>query len=188
MPSEQALAKRLRKRDPEAWAGLYEEYMPKIYRYIALKVSNRHDAEDLTEQVFLKALESSGRFGWTGAPIASWLFRIARNQVIDFWRTDKTKRLTPLHEWLVDHEMGPEAVAELNADMRLILEAMAGLTRAQRDVIELRFGAGLTTAEVARILGKSQGAVKVMQHAALAALRQKLEGRCEDGQAIARHT
>jgi len=173
---DENLSRGLRKREPEAWARLYEEYMPRIYRYIALRVRNQSEAEDLTEQVFLKALEAGPSFRWRGAPISSWLFRIARNQVIDFWRTDKTGRTVTLDESLIDDIANPERTAERNEDIRQVIREMGQLTQAQREVIELRFAAELSTAEVARVLGKSQGAVKVMQHSALAALRKRLAG------------
>lgn len=179
---ERAFAERLKKRDPETWAILYEQYLPKIYRYIVLRVQNQAEAEDLTEQVFLKALESSKSFKWRGAPIPSWLFRIARNHVIDYWRTDKSKRTLPLDDSLISDTIDPpERVAEKNADIRQLIQAISQLTQAQRDVIELRFAGGLSTAEVAGILGKSQGAVKVMQHSALTALRRRLADWSNDG-------
>lgn len=168
------VARQIKKRDPETWARVYEEFFPRIYRFIALKVKNRTEAEDLTEQVFLKALEASPSFKWRGAPISSWLFRIARNQVIDYYRTDKSKRLLPLDESLVSDGIDPEKAAETNWDVRQAIMAVGELTQAQRDVIELRFAGGLSTAEVARVLGKSKGAVKAQQHSALAALRKKL--------------
>ena len=177
MRDEENFALGLRKRDPEAWARLYEEYLPRIYRYIALRVRNQTEAEDLTEQVFLRALESSPSFKWRGAPISSWLFRIARNQVIDYWRTDKSKRTLRLNASLVSNTIDPERAAERNSDIRQLIQAVGQLTQAQRDVIELRFAGGLSVSEVANILGKSPGAVKVLQHSALATLRRKLSGR-----------
>ena len=179
MHDEKAFVRGLINRDAEAWARLYEDYFPKIYRYIALKVQNRTEAEDLTEQVFLKALESSRSFKWRGVPISSWLFRIARNQVIDHWRTDKSKRTNPLDESLVNDADDPHELAEKNSDILRMVQAVGQLTQAQRDVIELRFAAGLSTAEVAKILGKSQGAVKVMQHSALGVLRKRLASQLE---------
>lgn len=173
---DENLSRGLRKREPEAWARLYEEYMPRIYRYIVLRVRNQAEAEDLTEQVFLRALESGPSFRWRGAPISAWLFRIARNQVIDFWRTDKTGRTVTLDESLVDDIANPERTAERNEDIRQVIREMGQLTQGQREVIELRFAAELSTAEVAKVLGKSQGAVKVMQHSALVALRKRLAG------------
>ena len=178
---EESLAQGLKKRDPEAWARLYEEYFPRIYRYIALRVQSQTEAEDLAEQVFLKALESSPSFKWRGAPISAWLFRIARNQVIDYRRTDKSKRTLPLNESLVSDTIDPERAAERDSDIRQLIQAVGQLTQAQRDVIELRFAGGLSTAEVAKILGKSIGAVRVLQHAALAALRGKLSDWKNDG-------
>lgn len=173
MLGDKNLVKALKKRDPDVWAEIYEEYFPKIYRYIALRVHNTNEAEDLTEQVFLKALEASSSFTWRGAPISSWLFRIARNRVIDHWRGDKSDHILPLNESQPSDDISPEAMAELNADVRQLLEALDKLTRAQRDVIELRFIGGLSVAEVADTLGKTKGAVKVMQHSALAALRKR---------------
>ncbi|MFC1848292.1 sigma-70 family RNA polymerase sigma factor, partial [Chloroflexota bacterium] len=170
------VARQLKRQDPETWSRVYEEFFPRIYRFIALRVRNRTEAEDLTEQVFLKALESSPSFRWRGAPISSWLFRIARNQVIDYHRTDKSKSMLPLDDSLVSSEVDPAEAAERNWDIRQAIRAVGELTQAQRDVIELRFAGGLSTAEVAKVLGKSQGAVKVMQHSALAALRRKLSG------------
>ncbi|MCJ7522133.1 MAG: sigma-70 family RNA polymerase sigma factor [Dehalococcoidia bacterium] len=176
MQKEKTVAQRLKKRDPEAWTKVYEEYFPKIYRYIAVRVSDRVEAEDLTEQVFLSALEACQSFKWRGAPVSSWLFRIARNRVIDYKRTDKSKKTFPLYENITSDTVSPETEAEMNSDVRQLIQAMGQLTPAQRDVIELRFAGGLSNAEVAKILGKSQGAVKVMQHSALAALRKKLSG------------
>ena len=174
--NQETFAQGLKKRDPEAWARLYEEYFPRIYRYIALRVQNRTEAEDLAEQVFLKALESGPSFRWRGAPVSSWLFRIARNQVIDYWRTDKSKRTLPLNEFLVSDSIDPERAAERNSDIRRLIQAVGQLTQAQRDVIELRFAGGLSISEVANILGRSPGAVKVLQHSALATLRRRLSG------------
>ena len=173
---EKLVAHRLKKLDPETWSRLYEEYFPRIYRYIAVRVSDRMEAEDLTEQVFLSALEASPNFRWRGAPVSSWLFRIARNRVIDYIRTDKSKRTLPLYENIISDAENPEKTAERNSDVRQLIHAVGQLTQAQRDVIELRFAGGLSIAEIARILGKSQGAVKVMQHSAVAALRKKLAG------------
>jgi RNA polymerase sigma-70 factor (ECF subfamily) len=171
---EENVSELLNKRDPETWARIYEELFPRIYRFIAMKVKNRTEAEDLTGQVFLKALEASPSFKWRGTPVSSWLFRIARNQVIDYYRTDKSRRLLPLDESLVSDGIDPEKAAETNWDVRQAITAVGDLTQAQRDVIELRFAGGLSTAEVARVLGKRQGAVKALQHSALTALRRKL--------------
>jgi len=102
------------------------------------------------------------------------LFRIAHNQVIDYWRNAKSKGSLPLDESLVSNDIDPEEVAEVNLDIRRLVRALRQLTKAQREVIELRFAAELSTAEVAKILGKSQGAVKVLQHNALKTLRRRL--------------
>ena len=173
---EETLARGLKRRDPEVWDRLYEEFFPRIYRYIALRVHDQTEAEDLTEQVFLKALESSPSFKWRGAPVSSWLFRIAHNLVVDYWRANKSKQTLPLDESLTSDAVAPELAAERNSDIRQVIQAVSQLTEAQRDVIELRFAGELSTAEVARILGKSQGAVKVLQHNALGALRKRLSG------------
>jgi len=177
---EETVARHLKDRDPEAWAKVYEECFPRIYRYVAARVRDRAEAEDLAERVFLRALEASPSFKWKGAPISSWLFRIARNQIIDYRRTDKSGRSLPLDETMASDAVGPEASAERNWEIRRAIQAVGQLTPAQRDVIELRFAGELSTAEVAVILGKTQGAVKVLQHSALAALRKKLGNRDGD--------
>jgi RNA polymerase sigma-70 factor (ECF subfamily) len=171
---EESIARRLQKREPEAWSAVYEEYFLKVYRYIALRVSNRTEAEDLTEQAFLKALESIDSFRWRGVPFPAWLFRIARNLVIDYWRTDKSKASLPLDESLINDDVDLETIAERNLDIKQVFQAIGQLTQSQREVIELRFVGGLSVAEVSKVLGKSEGAVKVMQHSALAALRKRL--------------
>ena len=174
MQADEGIARRLQRRDPETWSGIYEEYFPRIYRYIALRVSNREEAEDMAGQVFLKALESISSFKWRGVPVSAWLFRIAHNQVIDYWRNAKSKGSLPLDESLVSNDIDPEEVAEMNLDISRLVKALRQLTKAQREVIELRFAAELSTAEVAKILDKSQGAVKVLQHNALKTLRGRL--------------
>jgi len=171
---EESTARGLQRRDPEAWAEIYEKYFSRVYRYIALRVGDKTEAEDLAGQVFLKALESISSFKWRGVPVSAWLFRIAHNQVIDYRRTSKAKLHSPLEESLVSDDTDPVLEAERNLDIHQVVQAVGHLTQAQRDVIELRFAGGLSTAEVANVLGRSQGAVKVLQHSALVALRKRL--------------
>ena len=171
---EESTARGLQNRDPEVWAEVYEKYFSRVYRYIAVRVGDKIDAEDLAGQVFLKALESISSFKWRGVPIAAWLFRIAHNQVIDYRRTSKAKFQSPLKESLINGDADPVLEAERSLDINQVVQAVGQLSQAQRNVIELRFAGGLSTAEVAKVLGKSQGAVKVLQHNALIALRKRL--------------
>ncbi|MBE0479827.1 MAG: sigma-70 family RNA polymerase sigma factor [Dehalococcoidia bacterium] len=179
MDDEEALAHAIRRGDADAWAGLYEDYFPRVYRYIAVRIKDRTEAEDLAGQVFLKAVEAGRSFTWRGAPVSSWLFRIARNQVIDYLRLRKYRQAVPLDNEVPGSGAGPDDLAAVACELARLVQAIGELTGAQRDVIELRFTAGLPTAEVARVLGKSPSAVKAMQHSALESLRRKL-ARPED--------
>lgn len=176
MPEGDAeLVQRAQNRDSDAFGRLYESYFDRVYRYLYLRVGRVEEAEDLTEQVFLRALESIGSFRWTGAPFASWLFRIAHNLLVDHWRRQKGKEyLDPARE-IESREPDPAYIAELRVRMEEVRGALVQLTEAQRQVIGLRFTAGLSLAETAKIMSRSEGAIKALQHSALAALRRQLK-------------
>ncbi|HEX77030.1 MAG TPA: sigma-70 family RNA polymerase sigma factor [Dehalococcoidia bacterium] len=173
MLDEETLVRRAQSRDEQAWGQLYEMYIDKIYSYIRLRVGDPQDAEDIASQVFLKALQSIGFFKWKGIPFSAWLFRIAHNQVIDHMRRAKPRASlaegvpTPSGE-------NPELMAEQSLDWEAVRRALTELTPAQRQVIELRFAGGLSTAETAKVMGKKEGAIKALQHSALIALRKRL--------------
>ena len=95
---DESLVQRAKQYDEEAFAELYEKYFDKIYRYVALKVGDRMEAEDITQQVFLKAIKSISSFKWKGFPFSSWLFRIAHNQVVDYLRKRKKQGPPILHK------------------------------------------------------------------------------------------
>lgn len=174
MQNEADLVRRAREGDQQAFAQLYEENFARIYRYIALRIGDRMEAEDMTQQVFLNALRSISSFKWQGIPFVGWLFRIARNQVIDHHRKKTKETITDLDERMVSNEENPEIVVERHIEMERILAASRRLTEDQRQVISLRFAGGLSIVEVAQVMGKSQGAVKALQHSAIAALRRVL--------------
>ncbi len=153
---------------------LYEEHFDKIYRYVTLKIGDRTEAEDLTQQVFLKALQSISSFRWKGIPFSAWLFRIAHNQVVDYFRKKKRYATAPLNESIASSDIDPQLAVEQKLDMEQILLATKQLTEAQRGVISLRFASELSIAHVAKIMGKSEGAVKALQHSAIVALRKTL--------------
>ena len=173
MQNEESLVRRAQKRDQEAFAQLYEEHFDKIYRYIALRIGNETEAEDMTQQVFLNALQSISSFKWKGVPFSAWLFRIAHNKVVDHLRK---KKRTPvvLDESLASNEDTPHQVTERKLDIERLLQATKQLTEAQREVISLRFTSELPIAQVAKIMGKSPGAVKALQHSGIVALRKVL--------------
>ena len=174
MPSEESLVRRAQKNDQEAFAQLYEEHFDKIYRYLALRVGNEMEAEDMTQQVFLKALQSISSFRWKGVPFSAWLFRIAHNQAVDHLRKKKKRTSVPLDESLVASGDSPPSATERKMDIEQLLQATKRLTEAQREVISLRFSSELSIAQVARVMGKSEGAVKALQHSAIVALRRTM--------------
>ena len=173
MQDEESLVRRAQHHDQEAFAQLYEEHFDKIYRYVTLKIGNATEAEDMTQQVFLNALQSISSFKWKGIPFSAWLFRIAHNQVVDHLRRTKHTAV-PLDESLASNDTSPQLIVEQKLDIEQLLLATQQLTEAQREVISLRFTSELPIAQVAKVMGKSQGAVKALQHSAIVALRKTL--------------
>ncbi|MCH7997969.1 MAG: sigma-70 family RNA polymerase sigma factor [Chloroflexi bacterium] len=164
--------------DEAALAELYSLYFPRVYRYILARVGNQYDAEDLTEEVFLRVLDAIGRFQWREAPFSAWLFRIAHNAVISQRRKEGARgRSSPLTEALPVDSQGPEEMVENRLALNEVMRAADTLPEAQRRVIGYRFAAGLTVAETARAMGKGEGNVKVIQHKAIAKLREMLTQR-----------
>jgi len=175
---EEGLVRRAQQHDQEAFSQLYEAYFDKIYRYVVLKIGDKTEAEDMTQQVFLKALQSISSFKWKGYPFSAWLYRIAHNQVVDYFRKKSKRPSVELDDSLNisngKKESNPYSMAEQSFNMEQLLSATKRLTEAQNEVISLRFTSEMSTAEVAKIMGKSQGAIKALQHSAIAALRRTL--------------
>ena len=174
MQGEESLVQRAKNNDQEAFAQLYEEHFDKIYRYLALRIGNEMEAEDMTQQVFLNALQSISSFRWKGVPFSAWLYRIAHNQAVDHLRKNKKRSTVPLDESLASSGDSPHSAAERKMDIEQLLAATRRLTGAQREVISLRFTSELSIAQVAGIMGKSEGAVKALQHSAIVALRRTM--------------
>jgi RNA polymerase sigma-70 factor (ECF subfamily) len=172
--AEQELVHRAQKGDNEAFARLYEDYFDRIYRYMAIKIGDRTEAEDITQQVFIKALRSVRSFKWKGVPFSAWLFRIAHNLLVDYLRKHKKVVTVPLNDSLIQGGSNPQLIAEHSLEMEQVASAAKNLTSAQQEVISLRFAADLPIAEVAKIMGKSEGAVKALQHSSIIALRKAL--------------
>jgi len=171
---EQIVANAIQGRS-SAFGRLYDHYQPKIYRFVLIKVGRREDAEDLTHQVFLSAWQSIKNYRHLGHPFSSWLYKIARNQIIDFYRT--SKREQSLEEVSIERiEMVSPPVAQLAAEHALefgrIQNAIQKLKPYYQDVIIMRFVEELSLKEVAAVLGKSEGAIKLMQHRAVKVLRK----------------
>jgi len=166
-------------RDQEAFGRIYEANFDRIYRYIVLKIGNEAEAEDMTQQVFLNALKSISSYKSQGAPFSAWLYRIAHNQVVDHYRKKSKRPDTlpddpPVELASTDEGIDPQKIAEHGMTMEQVMMAARELTDAQREVISLRFTSDLSVAEVANIMGRSQGAVKALQHSAILALRKAL--------------
>ena len=174
MQDEESLVRRAQQQDKEAFAQLYEVNFNKIYRYVVIRIGNKTEAEDVAQQVFLNALRSISSFKWKGAPFSAWLFRIAHNLVVDYIRKESKRATTPLDESLASSDDNPQLMSEHRLDIEQLISATKRLTEAQREVISLRFAGELPVAQVAKVMGKSQGAVKALQHSAIVALRKTL--------------
>ncbi len=170
----QDLVQRAQQGDQMALAVLYETYFERIYRYSLARLGNMAEAEDITEEVFLRMLRSIASFQWKAHGFEAWLFRIAHNLVIDHLRrqiSHKTYR-SLITGSFVDDSLEDDLNGKWNQEE--LGQAIEQLTPAQRDVVTLRFAGGLSLAETAAILDKQVGNVKVLQHNALISLRKVL--------------
>ena len=169
------LVERAQEGERDALEELYLLHFDRIYSYLHMSVGNRHDAEDLTTQTFLKMLEAIGRFRWKTAPFSAWLFRIAHNLAMDHFRA--TKRTQPEEE-VPEPPGSEEASAEEQAmhsiGRQSMLELIENLSHEQQQVLTLKFVFNFPNAEVATILGKTEGAIKSLQHRALVSLQKQL--------------
>src|SRR3954468_23588168 len=164
--------------DRDALEELYLIHFDRIYSYLHVSVGNRHDAEDLTTQTFLKMLESIGKFRWQSAPFSAWLFRIAHNLAMDHFRAGR--RWQPedeVPEPEPDESTSAEAGALEAIGRKSMLELIEDLSPEQQQVLTLKFVFNFANAEAATILGKTEGAIKSLQHRALVSLQKQLEKR-----------
>ena len=173
---EWQLVRNAQKYDEDALQKLYEKYYPKIYNYAFLQMGDVHAAEDLTSDVMLKMLESIQKYSFRGLPFGAWVFRIARNRLIDLHRRRKRRGEVDLSETISGTLASPESMAERALERGQIQIALKHLTDEQRQVIVLKFIQGFDNRSVGRIMGRSEGAVKSLQHRALASLRRVLSG------------
>ncbi|MFA5374261.1 MAG: sigma-70 family RNA polymerase sigma factor [Dehalococcoidia bacterium] len=153
-------------------ADLFEEYYDKVVRYIYIRISDQTEAEDLAGEVFLKALKSMGSYRGSAEQQRFWIFKIARNIVIDHYRKMSKRKTVNLDDVDIADHTDVEAMVERRLQIGELTKAMAQLTEAQREVIGLRFYAGLSSAETAQVMGKSSGAVREMQCDAIQKLRK----------------
>lgn len=173
--SEEEQVRRAQQGDREAWGELYEEYVSRVYRFLASRVGAGMEAEDMTEEVFLRAFKALPSYKWKGAPFAAWLFRIARNLIIDRQRKQATQGRFLTQADYPSPDPHPEEIAERKQMLEQVMAALPHLSSAQQEVIRLRFIAGLSLEETAQVMGKKTGAVKNLQFNALLNLKKWLK-------------
>jgi RNA polymerase sigma-70 factor (ECF subfamily) len=166
------LLRRVRQGDAAAFGEIYASYIERIYRYVYYQVKDRMLAEDIAEEVFLKAWRNLDSYKGNGASLSSWLYRIAHNLVIDNFRAGK--KLAAMKREVVDDTDSPQHTAESNWQKQRLLEVVDTLPEQQKQLILLKFIEGMNNEEIAQVTGKTQGAIRIMQMRALASLRQRL--------------
>jgi RNA polymerase sigma-70 factor (ECF subfamily) len=161
-------------RDPGRFAELYELNFSRVYSYIAWRVGNREDTQDLTAEVFRRALASLGKFEWRGVPFAAWLFKMAANAIADRWKNAAREAGNPSPNTIQEMN-APEELALVEIERRArLFEFIKRLPQDQRRVIEMRFAEEKNIREIAQALRRTEGAVKQLQFRALETLRQRM--------------
>jgi len=174
----QALVNKARTGDKEALTKLYSVFREKIYRYVFFKCGNHADAEDITNEVFLRMIQSIANFRWKGIGFSSWLFKIASNLVIDYYRNKSRSNTESIKEKDYIGETNWEQISEFldNRDLfHAIYRDTDDLTDLQKEVVNLRFIADLSLKETAEAMSKNVNSIKAIQHAAIKKLKEKVQ-------------
>lgn len=155
----------------EALAEIYETYFLRVYRFVYYRVSHRETAEDLTEDTFVKAFNGLNNLQNTEA-FEGWLFQIARNLVIDYYR--KKKQLVPLDtvENTLEYDTNVVEIINLQIEQSILIKLLKELNDEQQSVIKMKFLEELDNSTIAKILNKTEGAIRVIQHRAIAKLKE----------------
>ncbi|MBM3143129.1 MAG: sigma-70 family RNA polymerase sigma factor [Chloroflexi bacterium] len=161
--------------DAEAFGRLYDMHVNRVYRHVYYRVGNKSDAEDLTQRVFLKAWQAIGRYKKTSSPFVAWLMTISHNLVIDFYRTRKAESYLDVDFIAHDPAPGPERAAEASFEQQRLRRAILQLRGDEQQVVMMRFIEGFEFKEIASLLGKKEGNIRVILHRALVKLRHMLE-------------
>jgi RNA polymerase sigma-70 factor (ECF subfamily) len=182
--SDSALIARA-KEDPETFGLLYKRYVGRIYNYIYYRTGNHHDAEDLTARTFYKALKHFPRYVDKGAPFSAYLYRIAHNIVAN-WHRDTGRRQIVSFDNLsitMPRQQEPTAVAERKDEQEQLLQVVRRLPPERQQLLILKLVEQMSNAEIAEVMGRTEGAIKSLYHRTLVALREELtsEGGNEDG-------
>lgn len=164
--------------DADAFGELYERHAPRVFRYLYAHLGSRLDAEDLTEEVFIRVWRTLSNYQEQGVPFLAFLFRVARNAMIDHYRKNsQSGQEVSIDEMAItDHGTGPGEMVMAMLEHQQLKQTLMRMREDYRMVLALRFLSELTPDETAVVMGRTAGAVRVLQHRALAALRTLMEG------------
>ncbi len=166
------------KEDPEAFGVLYERYIGRIYSYIYYRTGNHHDAEDLTAHTFHRALQHVAHYVDRGLPFSAWLYRIAHNLVANWHRDTSRRQVVSIDDLILTggKRDDPVAAAEERERQNVLLRAIRRLPPERQELLILKFTEQMSNAEIARVMGRTEGAIKSLYHRTLVALREELQG------------
>ena len=172
---EEELVRAAQRGQRDAFARIYETHVDRVYRYLLSRLGQPADAEDVTAEVFIRAMKALPSYKPRGTPLMAWLYRIAHNQAVNWGKTRSRRREYSLEDLAVRSSDDPEREALDRASFAEAEREMEQLTPLQRQVLSLRFAGELSIAETGKIMKRSQGAVKFLQYSALQALRRNLD-------------
>jgi RNA polymerase sigma-70 factor (ECF subfamily) len=173
--------------DEAALSSIFDTYYPRVYNYGLIQLREIQAAEDLASDVMLRVLQSIPRYNPRGVPLSAWVFRIARNRLVDVRRRLIRRREVRLADDQIASTAPPHAPVERALDYGAVCAALSRLTKEQEQVIVLRFLNDFNVATVARILGRSESAVKSLQFRALASLRRLVQSHPQKEPRLAHH-
>jgi RNA polymerase sigma-70 factor (ECF subfamily) len=175
-PGDDEAIIRAAKGDSEAFSVLYQRYVRRIYNYIYYRTGNQHDAEDLTERVFFRALSHIHNYRNRGLPFSAWLYRIAHNLVANWYRDTKRRKEVPLedHAYTISRGDLPESELVKLQEVEQLMAALRRLPSDRQNLLILKFVERLSNEEIAQIMGRTEGAIKSLYHRTLLTLRDEI--------------
>jgi RNA polymerase sigma-70 factor, ECF subfamily len=177
--TENEIVERASTGDTDAFSLLYERFVTRIYNYIYYRTGNPHEAEDLTARVFHRALHHIENYNNRGVPFSAWLYRIAHNLVANWHRDNSRRKEVPLEDYtqLAHRSAAPETSVVNNQELEDLLQCIRRLPADRQQLLILKFVEGMSNAEVAVIMMRSEGAIKSLYHRTLMSLREELSKR-----------